>query len=435
LRGLVAVRGVKATDAVIDALQGNDPELQVAAAGCLTDISGDGAIKAAAVVLPRLSPAVQAVVIETAGNRGGAAAKAMALGAVKSEDPSVRLAAIRALGRTGDAGTIAVLLPSAAGASGAEQQAARASLDQLKGSAVDSAMVAALSSPNAKERAELIRSLGNRNTTKAIPAVLKAAEDSEDAVRIEAFKALSVLAGEKQIPALLKLLEQVKTSGERTAAEEAVVSVCRKIAGGNDKEASAAPVLVASVSDIPTRCSYVRILGRIGGGKAMGALRGALKDNNPDVSETALRTLVDLGDMSVAADLLDVAKNAEKANHKVMALRGYVKLAGQLDRKSTDRLNMYVQALPLATRAEEKRAVLSGAADLRSQAGLDFVLPSLEDESIREEAAQAAVTLAASITRGEPTEKVKLAMERVLKVAKDTKVRQVAHEVLTGKRR
>ncbi|MGE5611569.1 MAG: HEAT repeat domain-containing protein [Bacillota bacterium] len=434
LRGLVAVRGIQATNAVIDVLKSNDPQLQIAAAQCLADIPGDSAVKAVAAVLPKLSPAAQAVVIEMAANKGGTAAQTMAMDAVKSPDPAVRLAAIRALGRTGQANTLSVLLPLAASTTGAEQQAARNSLDQLKGADVDDAMVGALTSANAKERVELIRSLGARNATKALPTVLKSAEDTETSVRVESFKSLSILASNNEIPALLNLLSHVKTPSERTAAEETIVSVCRKIAGGTDKDASAAPVLFLSAtsSDIPAKCSYLRILSRIGGPKAMAALRSALKDNNPDVSEVALRALAEAGDMSAAPDLLDLAKNAEKPNHKVLALRGYLRLAGQKDLKSLNRLNMYTQALPLATRAEEKRAVLSGVADLRTLAALDFILPCLENESIREEAAQAAVAIATNITKGAPSDKVKAAMETVLKLSKDAKVRQSAQSVLAG---
>jgi hypothetical protein len=282
------------------------------------------------------------------------------------------------------------------------------------------------------QRVEAIRGLAARGAVEALPAMLKAAQDAPDPVRVQCYKSLADLAGENEAPALVNLLAQVKTADERTAAESAAAAACKKIAGGAQLDKCAEPALAAlAKADVPLRCSLLRVLGRIEGEKALSALRSAAKDESAEISDTAVRAMADYSSLAVAPDLVALAKDSPKQNQRILALRGYVRLVGSQDLKPNDKLKRYGEAMALAGRVEEKRLVLGAMGDLKTAEALQTVMPYLDDETITEEAAQAAVNIAKAL--GPDGKGVKEAMQKVLAVAKNERVRTGANDVLGGK--
>ena len=427
LRGLIAAGGDKAVALLTEILAGTDADLQAAALRFLRETSGPDSAKTVAAMLPKVAPASQALLLDDLAARGDLSTLSAVLPLAKSQDAAVRLAAIRAMGRLGDASTLPILTPAAAGADVAERDAARAALDRLPGADVNAAMIALAQKGDPKVRAEIIRSLGARRVAAAMPVLLAAAKDADATLRTEAIKAVEVLADEKSAPALVEFIVKAKDDAERTAAEKALGTLCGRAA---NKDACVDPILAAmGAAEIPAKCALTRALGRTGSPKALAALRAAVKDAAPEIQDAAIRGLADWPDTSAAADLLGIAKTGAKPAHQVLALRGYVRLAGTPGVSDADRIKMYTEAMAAAKRPDEKKLVLGGLSGMKSLDALKMAAPCLDDASLQAEACVAAVAIAKALG-GAGKDDSRAAMQKVIGITKDANVRKDAEGVL-----
>jgi HEAT repeat protein len=426
LRGLVIVKGEDAIPLLGRILDGPDAKMRGIALSFMREIPGTGATRAMAAMLPKLPPAAQADVLTELGNRADPTTKPAVLTAAKSEDPAVKVAAIRALGGVGDATDIPALVQTAS-AEGPQRDAARFALDHLRGEAVDRAMVNALAGSDAKVRPELLRSLGARRSAAAVPAMARYAEDADGPTATEAIRGLETLGDEKNLGLLVSLITKTQKDDVRGAAERALVGICAR---ASDKDAVAAP-LIAAVGGASgqAKAALVRVLGRVGGQKALEPVKTALKDADAAVQDAAIRSLSEWPDGSAAADLLTLAQTEAKQTNQVLALRGYVRLISVGDRPVPEKVKMCQQALEAAKRPDEKRLILGPLAECRTIDALKLAAPLMDETGVKEEAAQASVRIARDIGGKLPPE-VKDAMEKALTVTRNERVKKDAQDVL-----
>jgi HEAT repeat protein len=422
LRGLVLALGVKAMPMVAEVLAGNDAQMQAIALSFAGEIPGPEATKALADLLPKLPAPGQALLLAQLGRRGDMAAKPAVLGSLKSADDAVRTAAFGALATIGDASDVPALAQAAAGG-GAEADAARNSLATMKAQNANAAMLAAMTG-DAKVRAELLRALTARKSAEAAPAMLKAADDADAAVRAEAFKGLEAVADEKCLAPMIALLIKTK---DTDAAEKALLATCGR---ATNKDVALQVILTPLASaQMPAKGSLLKALGRLGGPKAILPVRAALKDADMGVREAAVRALADWSDMTAAPDLIAVGKSEGKLTLKVLALRGYLRLAALPEVPAAQKLQMSQEALTVITRPDEKKLVLGVLADVNQPAALLIVVPMLDDNALKNEACTAAVKIAKSLGNNLPPE-TRAAMEKCLTITKDKKLITDANDVM-----
>ncbi len=427
-RGLLATGDEAAWALIIKTLSTDDPKMWGTAAAFAREIPGSEATKALAGALPKLAPPAQVLLLGALTARGDAAALPAVLEAARSKEESVRVAALAAMGRMGDASCVPLLAGLAAKGQGAEQGAARKALIELRAKDVDPALIAAANAGDAPARAELIRVLAARNTVAAVPALLKAAEDADKAVRTEAMNALGVLADAKALPALVKLLAEAKADDERATAEKAVVAACRRV---EDKEAATAPVLAALPgANAPVRCALLRVLAKVPSAKGLEALRAAAKDADAAVKDMAIRGLSDWPDAAPMPDLIAIARTAEGQVHKVLALRGFIRMAAlPSERPAEQAAKLFADAMTLAASPDDKKLVLAALANVNHQAALDLAVGCLADPNLEVEAATAVVQIARNVRKAN-RDAAKAALQKVVEVCKTPAARQVAEAAL-----
>jgi len=426
LRGIVAAGGEKTLPLLTEILTGTDREMQTALLRFVRETAGPATAKALAALLPKLAPATQALLLDDMATRGDASVLPAVLTAAQSQDEAVKLAALRAMGKLGDASTLAALVPLTAG-TGPLADEARRSVDRLPAANVNPALVAMADKGDAKTRAQVIRALGARRVMTAVPVILKAAEDADPAVRLAAVQALDLVVDEKSAPALVNLVVKAKADDERQAAEKALGSLCTRAA---NKETCVDAILAGiGAADTPAKCALIRALGRAGGAKALAAVRGFVKDPSAEIQDAAVRSLADWPDAGAAADLLAIANGEGKQTHQVLALRGYVRLAGLPDVQPADKLKMYQEAMAASKRPDEKTAVLGGLGELKTPDALKMIEPCLSDSALQAPAAAAAVKIAKGL--GAAGKETTIAvMQKVLEVTKDANVRKEADGIL-----
>jgi HEAT repeat protein len=414
---------------VIDALKSDDPQMQSGAIAIVRDIPGPEVTKALAQELPKLAAAGQVQLLSALADRGDALALPAVIETGKSPDESVRVAALKAIGQLGGPANVALLAERAAGAKGAEQKAARESLYRLRGQEVDAAILQSVPSAAPAVKVELIGAVGERNIAGAMETLLKAAKDDDRKVRLESFKVLRVIAKGEDVPALVNLLLEVKSESDRSEAEKVVAAVAHKIED-KTRQASAVLAVLPNVKDIPGRASLLRVLGRIGDSSSLPTLRTALTNREPEIQDAAIRALSDWPTPEPVPDLLKVAQTAENKVHKVLALRGFVRLlALDSGRSPEETIDLYKKAMDLAGDAAEKKRVLSGLAATKSLAALNLAAAYLDDLTLHLEAESAAVQIAQATSAGYP-QRTKEVLQKVIESTKNDAVRDQAKQII-----
>jgi HEAT repeat protein len=419
----------EAIDIVIDALKSNDPAMQAGAIALVRDIPGQEITKALAKQLPNLPAAGQVQLLSALADRGDAVALPAVARAIDSADELVRIAALKAVGQLGDASSVSLLSGRAAQTSGDEQKAARESLYRLRGQQVDQAILAAIPSARGDVKIELIQSVGERNAVSGIPVLLETAKDADSKVQRESFKVLKTIADAKFLPALVELLIKTKSQSVRGEAEKTVAAVAHKIEQ-KDRQAEAVLAALAQVVDVEARCSLLSVLGRIGDNSALPELRKALADDDAKIQDAAIRALSDWPNPAPVDDLLKVAKTSDNQVHRILALRGFVRLLGlETGRPAEEMIELYQQAMKLAPDVPEKRKVLSGLANTKSLAALEMAATCLQDSALQQEAEVAVVKIAEGIYGSYP-EKTKEVLGKVMQTSKSDSLREQAQNVI-----
>ncbi len=431
-----------AIEIVIDILKSKDEAMHEAAISMVKEMPGEQVTKALADELANLPAKSQVQLLAALAERGDRAALPAVIEAANAKDESICLAALKALGQLGDASSVTFLAQIAArhggqaSTKGEQQKAARESLYRLRGSEVDEAILASIPKAEAGTKIELIRSIGGRNICAGAKTLLEAAQDlsddgqdSDSKVRRESFKVLKEVAGPEYLPQLIEILIKLQSESERKEAEKTVAAVAHKV---SDKSKQAEAVLVAlpSVKDVDGRCSLLSVLGKIGDDSSIGVLRTSLKDEDAKIQDAAIRALSEWPSPVPLTDLQDVAENSDNNVHRILALRGFIRLIGlESDRPAEETVNLYKQAMTLAPDATLKRQVLSGLADVKSPDALQMAAEYLEDTTLQQEAELSVVKIAGAIHRSH-TQEVKAVLQKVVQNTKSDSVREEAQKIL-----
>ncbi len=428
--GLVRLGGPQAAQIALAAVRGGDAALEAPAIAAVPGLQGDRIAERFAAEIPRLPARPRELLIAALADRGDAAALPAVTQAADAPESAVRLAALKALGRLGNAASVPVLLRACRGGRD-EAAAAGASLRILRGEGTDAAILAAMAQAENRLRIELIEVVADRRSAEAVAALLAEAR-ADDAERARAaIRALGRIASERDLPALVARLVELKGDVLRADAERAVAQAAAKVADPS-RRADAVLAALAAAKEPAAKRSLVRVLGTIANERCYRAVTEAVRAGDGTVQDAAVRVLAEWPDARAENDLLDLAKRSPNETHRVLGLRGYVRLLGMArQRPPQESARLYAEALGLARRPDEKKLVLGGLAGVAHPEALKAVLPLLDDAAVRAEAGQAALRIARAIAPSDPAS-AEAAAKRVLAAAGDAELRRQAQELLRG---
>ncbi len=424
LRGLVRAEKTKALPVVLEAFGDRAPAVQKAAVRCLLDFPGADATKAFAGKLAGLPPELQINLSLALMDRGDRAALPAVTALAASDNEPVRVAAITALGKLGNESSLDALLKAAA-SEGDTATAAAESLKNIIGKGIDQSLLKRIEGADSKTKVLLIQTLGARRAVAALPALEQAAADKESAVSREAFKALGLTANEESLPRLAALVEK---NPDNTDAQDALVTAARRMYDQKSVEATLLAAVGASKGD--AHSALLKMLGQVGGPGAFATLRAALKDSDEKVRDAAVRALASADDPAVLPDLLGVIKSSPNKTHRVLALRGYTRIASLGGRRvEGETLKHLKAALPAAQEPDEKKLLLGALGNIQNTAALKTIEPLLADGSIKAEAGNAYLKIVVSIERKQHNDAV-AALKKCLELTQDAATRARAGKLL-----
>jgi len=369
LRGLVAARSPQAGPLVSAWLTGDDPVLASTAARSLDRVADEAVVAKAVAACPKLSPALQAMVITALGDRGTEAVGPLALAALGSDNADLRRAAIRALGGLGRADAVLPLARIAATGARDEQPLAVNALVGLRGKPAEDALLAAAAKGETDTRVALLGALALRKLPAALPVMVAAASDADAKVAVAAVRALLKVGQGAQVPALVKVIVSTGDEAVRDGARGASVAVIRR---EPDRDKAVQPV-VDALPGAPAagRQALLDVLGEVGGPVAMAALAKAAESPDAALRAAALRSLCEsTEDPAALPALLRMARQGAD-QVKQQALRGWLRVLAAVGPSDPAGVVAQLrQGLDLLRTAKDKKLALGAVREARCPAAV-----------------------------------------------------------------
>ena len=378
-------------------LNSDDPSVFAAALGLVqADLPGVEVSAALAVELRKLSAAKQVSLLQALGVRSDAAA-ARALGeAARTGPPSLRLAALGAM--AGNRAFVPILSEIAGDADPSIAKAAQTSLASVPGSQADAAVLAMLDGDSAGRRLVGIQLASRRRLVAAVPKLLKMVGLGDPALSRLSLEALGRLAGEADLPGLLVFLSGPGDEVDQASLERALAGTCSR---AKNPETCAQRLIDQMPGANPkSRGLLLRVLGSVGGARALQAVRAAVSDANDDTRRTAIHTLALWPNVEAAGTLLEFAQTLPNPAERLVCLRGYLSMAGNEELGGPQRLAMCRQALALSDDPQAKKLLLSALTGLASADALALALPALANPATTQEAGAAILSVAGALLAG-----------------------------------
>jgi len=133
-------------------------------------------------------------------------------------------------------------------------------------------------------------------------------------------------------------------------------------------------------------------------------------------------------------DLLDVARATDNKTHKVLAVRGFVRLAAQPGSRAPEQtVKQFADALSLAQTADLQKTVLAALGNIAHPAALELAASCLpaKDADVEVAAATAVVQIAKNV-RHKNRDAAKAAVQKVLDTCKTPAARRLAENAFTN---
>jgi HEAT repeat protein len=371
------------------------------------------------------NPAMQVAVIEALHQRADTAAADTLIKMLDSEDAAVRIAAIQAVGDLADGRAVAPLARIAALQTETERRRARLALGNLRHGDVTAALVAALVDAPANIHPEIVRALIVRGDTGSSDKLFPLAEKGNR----PAATVLGRLARVQDFPALVALVQKMNPEN-RNAVVLALQRACARFRG---MQIDVAPLqrAVAS-SDARLRAALLPAVIALGDGRLRDEVRNALRSNDAALLLPTLKALQENQDNALLHDLVTVARSHSDDAVKTAALAASLKVATDATTtglSTEQRVEALETIAPIATRTEDKWAVLSGLADSPTTKSLALALPMLADSATQAEASTAINKIAAALPPAEKPGAIE-ALQKVLSAANNENQRQAATTAL-----
>jgi HEAT repeat protein len=353
------VTGTDPQGAILKTLAGRDPLLFAPALALVPANFGAADISRVADLMSGLPEDAQIQLTALLAAYPPEIVRTCLLSAAESPSVKVRLAALRSITAAGDGKSVAFLATKAARASGVEQEAARDALARLKGLGVDEAVLEHLTKTSDDAvKAELVQAASTRHIDGAKTVLIALVKSGSPALEARAAAALRTIAGQADIPGLLDLLGGLGDETARESMEDTVAAVART----NPRElarASEVTARLAGENDMKKRGDLLRVLGKIGDDSALSLVRTALGDPDATVVDAAVRALADWPTAAARDDVLEIARTSPVLNHRVLAMRAYVRMIGLEPFRAPEGASAdLLKVLSLSPRPEEQKLVL-----------------------------------------------------------------------------
>jgi len=384
LVGITKIAPAKFSPEVLIILNSRKPRHRQAAIGLLAMLPVDGLLAG----LDGLSPENQILVVENLSERKATEAEAAVLALTKSENEAVRNAAFRALEMIGGADSIQPLLAAAL-----NHSAAYDALCGLNAAGTDAALIQALETGDEALQIKMMDCLSKRQSKEALPIFIALAKGDWSRTSAAAISGMADLASASDFDAYAELMLATDNPKKSAALEKSIATAARR---QPDVDACTRPLIAAYPNAKgEAQCAIIRSLGIIGGNAAREMLSQSMSSTVPEIKDAAIRGLCSWPNTDVVDQLLNIAETSDSEKYKVLALRGYIRLANTVDDQKIA-VPMCIKAASLTDRPAELKSIIACAKRFKTEEVLNFLVPYLDNPEIADEAGRAIIELSRS---------------------------------------
>jgi hypothetical protein len=182
---------------------------------------------------------------------------------------------------------------------------------------------------------------------------------------------------------------------ERKAAQQALETAALRMA---DREATSAKFAsVLGKQAVENKVFLLDLLGKLAGPTALETVAAHTRSDDDALKDAATRVLGDWPNPEAADTVLAVARTEKTNKYQIRALRGYIRIARQLQFPDDKRLAMFQAAMEVAKRTDEKRLALDILTRIPSVETLQLTVSYLGVPELKEAAGEAAVAIAEKV--------------------------------------
>ena len=310
--------------------------------------------------------------------------------AAESKDPNIQIAAIRALGTIGNDRCLGLLRKGAVSSDTSIAAAARLALAEVPVDAADDVALALLQSGKPPSVQAGIEIAGKRQVSAAAPLLIGLVAKSDPATRRAALLALGNTAGRDQIPTLIEL-----TLKPRSDADSLLLKKTLKKVSIRAPQDECARHLTASFAKANTsgKIMLLEVLATVGGPRALATVAAAANSNDDSMRDAASQELGKWSTADAAPVLFKLATSSPVSKYKIRALRGFIRIARQLDMTLKERMEVCRKAINLATRNQERTLVLGVLSRYPSATGLKLAQSLAKHQAIKKQTDTAIATI------------------------------------------
>ncbi len=430
-RGAILARQAKGLPLLLETLRSPDKATFDMGVHTARELSGRSVTEALAAELAKTPAIRQAPLLLAIADREDEAVLPAILAAARTGSPELRIQAIAVMTRLGKPQCVPVLFDTLAESNLELAESAKSALANWADNDVDDQLCGRLPRASGNARRLLVELAGQRHVAAALPELTKAASDSDAKIRAAGIKALGETVTAADLGLLTDLLAKAKSTDETADVQAAMESACTRIA--NKAAAANKLITVFPASSAVAKCSLLRVLGVVGDATALEAVRTAMTDAEPTVRDTAVRVLADWPESVALAPLFEVFSTTTDESQRFLALRGCVRLLEGDGQSNGQKLKTFTELLARTQRADDRKAILSGLANVADPAALKLVEPLLTEPTVQTEAELAYINIATAIAKSAPTE-AKAAATRMQTESKNESVRDRAAKILGQKK-
>ncbi len=413
-------------DLLINQLQDPDPDFFNAGLTAARELSGPEITALLVAELAKLPEERQALLLRALSDRTDRAALTVFLGASKSPAKAVRAAAIYVLGKQGDASAVPTLLELATAGNDLSDDA-KAALVMLSGTDIDVLIASRLAGADTKTKAVLFELIGARRIAAAEPAVREALGDKDESVRSAAVGALGQLISLEDFALLTSRLLASENVGDTKVLQAALQTAAMRMA---DIDGCAAKLSACLKEASAAKQDFLlTLLGRLGGSKALETVVQNASSQNAQVKDAATKVLGEWSTADAAPALLELAKNDSEEKFRVRALRGYIRIARQLQLTPDERIEMYQTAMKLAQRNEERQIALEILLRAPCTKSLELALAEMSQPAMKQAAGEIAVRVAHRMQGSDP-QAIAAGMRKVVEAKISGNMANIAKQML-----
>lgn len=391
LTTLMDCQGVEATlDMLMQEVTSGDLVRREAVLRLLSKVEGEAVSARLVAVSETAAPIVRAAILAALGRRADASTRPFVVASMKHNEAVVRAAAYRALPYFGVVEAVPELVAALANAKKEDIYFLKEALGWQQCDGFNDHVASAVAGANGEGKIALIDLLARRRAQDKSAVVFDALASQDKNIRRACLKALEVLARPADIDRVLSFIVTCESVSERRLAQAVLVTL-----GRADSSVVRSFVQLLGTSASGVRVTLLQSMARIGGNEALQGVMSQLNHPEASVKDAAVRALSDWPDFGAAAALTELASQKENQIHRVLALRGLIRVSALPAGKTPDeRVANLLKANALCLSNDERRLVLGAVGNIRTDYALEnLVIPAFDTPELVAEASASAIKI------------------------------------------